>query len=261
MVKAKASKASKIKKKKWIKIFPPKLFGNNIVGEIPVFEPSSLVGKKVKINLMSLTRDIKKQNINLKIIITKVDGENAHTDYYGYYLNPSSMKRIVRRGKEKLSVSAIFKTADNKKVRINPLIIPFRKIKGSVSASLKKAATEMIASYASKTTLENLIRDLISTKLQKTLKSNLKKIYPIKIVEVAKLHIETGKKKHMEAKIEETKPEGESEEAPVKEAPKVEQPEIKEAPKVEVKEEITEVKETTEEVEIKETPKEEAKAE
>jgi len=201
MAEEKVAKATKIKKKKWVRIIAPTLFKNDQIGEIPVIEPSSLVGRVVTVNLMTLTRDMRKQNTSLKLTISSVKGDNAATSLYGYYLNAASIKRLVRRGKEKIGLTVICKTSDGKKIRLMPLIIPHSKVKGSIATSFKKSAKEFITSYASKTTFESIIRDLITNKLQRDVKSALKKVYPVRILEVAKLHLEKSKKPHEEKEI------------------------------------------------------------
>lgn len=215
MVEEKAVKTTKVKKKRWVQILAPVLFRNELIGEIPTSEPKSLIGRTVTVNLMTLTRDMKKQNTSIKLVITNIKGEKTITEFYGYYLNPTSIKRLVRRGKEKIDISSICKTSDNKKIRIMPLIIPFTKVKSSVAAAFRKSAIDYLTSYAAKTTFENMIKDLLTSKLQRELKGVLKKIYPIRILEIAKLHIETEKKpfeKKIEIKVEETKEEPEEKE-------------------------------------------------
>jgi len=209
---------------------------------------------------MGLTRDIKKQNTSLKFTITNIKGDKAITDFYGYYLNPSSIKRLVRRGKEKIGLSIICKTADNKKIRIMPLVIPHRKVKGSIATAFRKRIADYLTAYAAKTSFENMIKDLIITKTQRDLKGALKKIYPVRILEVAKLHIETEKKTgDKEVKVEVKKKEIKEEETAKKEEKKEEVKEEKpkeektEAPKKEEKQEKT--------AEKKEAPQEEPKSE
>ncbi|MBW2989547.1 hypothetical protein KY358_04485 [Candidatus Woesearchaeota archaeon] len=233
MAEEKKSRATKIKKKKWIQIMSPSLFGNEMVGEIPVMDSSSLVDRSITVNLMSLTRDIKKQNTRIRIFVSGVKGDQAITQLYGYYLNPTSIRRLVRRGKKKVSFSVTCKTSDGKKVRVMALLVPYSYIKGSVAASLKKSALSYLNAYSSKTKFEDMIKDLIMNKLQRDMKTALKKVYPIRILEIAKLHLEK-EKKPLEGKAEiepvakEDEPEQEEKEAP-EEAPEEKKKEEKPA--------------------------------
>ena len=195
MVEEKVTKAaSKVKRKKWIKIIAPKLFNNEIMGEIPVTEPKSLVGRCISVSLMGLIGDMKKQGTNVKFTITNVQGDRASTELVGYSIVPSSVRRLVRRGKERLEMSFICKTSDNKIIRIKPLMVPPIKLKGSVCVALRKTTSNYLTTNIAKLSFDNLIKDLITTKLQKSLKDELKKTYPLRIIEVAYVHIETKEK-------------------------------------------------------------------
>lgn len=231
-------KATKVKRKKWFQIVSPALFKNELVGEMPASEPKFLIGKMVSVNLMSLTRDMKKQNTSIKFIITDVKGDKVITEFYGYYINPASIKRLVRKGKERIDVSIVCKTSDNKKIRVMPLMIPPVKVKGSVAVGFRKNAANYLISYIGKTTFENVVKDLISGKMQKELKDTLKKVYPIRILEISKLHIEKEKKpveKKAEEKVE-SKEEGEEVKEEGKETKEIKEEEEK-TPKEETKEE------------------------
>ena len=196
---SKALKLAKVKRKRWVTIVTPASFNSEFVGEIPVTEPKSLIGKSITVNLMNLTRDIKKQNTTLKFTVIDVQGDKASTELRGYNLVPSSVRRLLRRGKERVDLSFICKTSDGKKVRIKPLMIPPVKLKGSVSASLKRVVINYIVPFVAKTTFDNVVRELISGKLQRSLKDELKKVYPIRIVEVSAFYVEYKIKKGKEA--------------------------------------------------------------
>ena len=63
--KARAKKLTKAKKKTWVKIHAPKIFNEQIIGETLVADSSLTIGKPITVNLMNLTGDIKKQQINI----------------------------------------------------------------------------------------------------------------------------------------------------------------------------------------------------
>ena len=60
----------KVKKKTWVKILSPAIFGQKEIGETIVFEPKKLVGKKIDTNLMILTGDPRKQHVTIGLIVT-----------------------------------------------------------------------------------------------------------------------------------------------------------------------------------------------
>ena len=259
MADEKSSKGTKIKKMKWVQVLSSVLFGKESIGEIPVHEPKSLVGRSVTVNLMTLTRDMKKQNTRIRFVITHIKGDQANTELYGYYLNSASIKRLVRRGKDKVAILTICKTSDNKKIRILTMIIPHSKVKGSIATNFRNSASRYIAAYAAKTTFETMIKELITNKLQREIKSALKKIYPARIVEVAKLHIEKEKGPVETKIVEDIKVEEEVKEKPAEE--KTEEPKKEEVKKAEEKPIVpnsSSKAQTKEEVKTEEPKKEKA---
>ncbi|MEA2037330.1 MAG: hypothetical protein U9O94_07505 [Nanoarchaeota archaeon] len=249
MAKEKTSRGTKVKKKKWTSVLAPKSFGNDIIGEVYAYDPKSLIGRVVTVNLMGLTGDMKKQNTNLKFNISHSEGPNVITALTGYYIVSASIRRLVRRGKKRLDFSFICKTSDNKRVRIKPLMIPRSGTKSSTSRDLRKATIDYVTNYISKLTFENAIRNLMAHKIQRAIRDELKKVYPIKISEITALYIEEGKKtfgQKEELKLREVT----EEEAPKEENKKAEEESPKEseegkeekaeAPKEEKKEEKAE---------------------
>ena len=91
-------KASRGKlKKRWFSLVAPKMFGNQSLGDIPSFTPESIVGRNITVNLMNLTRDMRTQNVNVSFSVGKVMGDKAYTDFVGYRIMPSAIKRLVKR--------------------------------------------------------------------------------------------------------------------------------------------------------------------
>lgn len=194
--------STKIKKKKWYPLVAPKIFRNVTLGETLVFDEKAMLGKTITQNLMSLTGDIKKQNINIDFIVTKVENGRALTKIVGFRMIPTSVKRLTRRRSQKISLSFTCNTADGKQIRIKPLIFAISTTKGSVATHLRRSATEYLIKTINKMTYENLLIDLINHKFQYSLKDSIKKIYPIRASEIREMYIEKEKRHDVETKEE-----------------------------------------------------------
>jgi len=193
-------KLLKGKKKHWCQILAPRVFNNAVLGESLVSNAELLIGKKIKINLMNLTRDPKKSNVNLNFIVESIK---------------EAIKRLVKKGRNKIELSFLCSTSDNKTVRIKPFAVTRGMAKGAVLASLRKGITGELAKFVNRVTFEELLNQIMFHKLQMGLKKQLKKVYPIRNFEIKSLKIEERKK------------------VPVKEKPKQEKKQ--EVPKEEVK--------------------------
>ena len=121
---AKKSKViTKIEKKNWVALLAPKLLDERVVGEAYVNDAKTLMGKQLKINLMTITNDIKKQNINVTLKVSKVNPDSAFTELIAYEIVPSSIRRLVRRGRVRIDYVLSSKTKNGKNIRIKLFII------------------------------------------------------------------------------------------------------------------------------------------
>jgi small subunit ribosomal protein S3Ae len=233
--------ATKIVKKEWLSIKASKFFNNEMLGECYVTGPDDLIGRSISVNLANITGDIRQQSITLKFIINSVDEGAGIADVKGYEMAPASIKRVVRRGSNRLDESIVCKTSDDKSVKIKPMIVTRTLTKSAVHRALRKALIASVASQVKKHTFESLINEILTSKIQIGVKSDLKKIYPLKSVEIRVLEtVEEKKDDDSEKSIE-------KEEKPKKKPKKVskkleeaEEKKIEESPKEEKTEETPE---------------------
>jgi small subunit ribosomal protein S3Ae len=194
----------KIKKKKWVEILAPKLFREEFIGESLVADPQSLQGRKVTISLMQLIRDPKKQSTNITFEITKVQSHKATTKLKSYKIGAAALKRLARRRRDKIQDSFLCKTKDDITIRIKPMIITFANTSKQVLSKIRLKAKEVLASNAKTLTFEELVQSLLSNTLQKDIRKHVKKLYPVRIVEISYIGIESPKRAK-KSKIEEAR--------------------------------------------------------
>ena len=180
---------TKVAKKLWHPIVAPKIFRNIALGETIVYDPEKIVGKKLSQNLMTLTNDVKRQNIKINFEVTKVEDNKAHTEIIGYDMVQSSVKRLVRRDINKIDMSFTCTTSDKKTIRIKPILITRSATSNSVVTKIRKNAQEYLVNHISKMSYDNFTNDLIGHKLQSGLKVILNKIHPLRICEIRSMHI------------------------------------------------------------------------
>jgi ribosomal protein S3AE len=255
------ARVKKTEKKKWFLIVAPKLFHNQVVGEILLSNPSDAVGRIVPVNLANLARDPRRQHIIIKLKTNNVAGEKIHTEPIGYEISPSFIKRMVRKRGAKIDHTFSVRTADDQKLKLKIIILTRRNTNLSVKTALRKKTEEILGKEFKKINFIELMQLIVSHKIQGSMKKQLSKVTPLKSFEIRHLSIEKVKKyeaKPVEGKKEEGKP-SEPQKLEIKkisEKPKEEAPKEEETKKEEVKEEKKEApKEKVEEKE--EAPKEE----
>ena len=175
------------KKKRWFNILASPEFRNIVIGETPSFAPESLVGRTMRVNLMTLTRDPKKQNFSVIFKVKEVNGGDAHTELIKYNMGTVHIKRVVKRGKDKVDDSFVVTTSDNIKLRVKPFLITRGKVQHSVLTSLRKVSKEFIENEAKGKSCSDFWVSVLSSDLQRSMRGVLKKIYPLALVEIRML--------------------------------------------------------------------------
>jgi len=179
-----ASEDKKLVKKKWYKLVAPKLMNNQVLGEIIGKESESLINSTVKFDLMTLTNDPKRQGIYAKMKVTSVQGDNAILTTIGYSMIPATVRRKMKKGVGKVEDSFVVETGDKQKVVVKVFILTRAKVSKSILRKIRKQTREFIAEYVKKNKYENIIYDLLDSKLQRTIKDMLTKVYPIRVCEI-----------------------------------------------------------------------------
>jgi ribosomal protein S3AE len=210
MAKAKARIVTK--KKQWVKIVAPAAFEGIELGETYVNEKKEVIGKKISVNIMNISRGYRRQNIDVSFEVTGMHEDKAVTEFIGYQIIPSSTKRMVRRGKNKISDSFVAKTADNKFIKIKPILVTRSKTNGSVQTLLRKSMRQYLAGMIAKQKLDDFAKEVVAHRIQKGMFHVAAKIFPLSVCEIRWLHV--TKEKNSVEKVKEMQkakeePEGE----------------------------------------------------
>ena len=193
MAKKKAAKVV-VKKKRWVPVIAPKLFNEKEIGEMHVEEPQATIGRKLTVSMAAVTGDPRKQNTMLKFLISGVVGEKLQTELIGYRLNTAAIKRLMRRNRSKIDDSILFKTADEKKVRVKPLIVTRGRAQGGVKSAIRKQIKEYLSKTITKTKYEVLMREILQGKFQRTMQDTLRKTFPVAGSEIRNIELIIPKK-------------------------------------------------------------------
>lgn len=185
----KAKLVTKVIKKTWIPLIAPKELNERPIGEAYVLDPKSLIGKSVTTNLMTITNDIKMQNINITLKIVKATPEKAFTECVGFSVVPSTMRRLVRRGKSRIDHVVQCTTKNGKQIAVKVFIVTNAIAYNSIATKMRRIVASAIKEIAANSAYEALVRDIISHRIQNDLREVLRKVYPIRICEVRALEI------------------------------------------------------------------------
>jgi small subunit ribosomal protein S3Ae len=197
--------SGKVKKKRWCQIQTTNQFNNTVLGESYVSEPGNLLNKHVNVNLMTLTNEVRKQHISLKFKVKKVVESKGTAEPVSYSMSGSFIKKLVRRKRNKIDISFTAYTKDGFPIVMKILLITISCVPNSVATALHKKAIAYSKSFLKQTPFQEAINKMISYSFQKTLKDNLKKIYPLKTTETRFFGIATeSRMKSSKMKTKET---------------------------------------------------------
>ncbi len=180
----KTTKEIKKKKKRWVSLFAAASFDNLKLGESLVEEPAQLVGRTIKVNLMTLVNDPKKQHVHLVFKLVQVKGDVVEGDVTGYEVSNAFVKRMVRKGNQKIEDSFIAVSKEGKQFVVKPLFVVRHKVKGSVGTSIRKTVRAFLTEAFKDEDKETIFHAAISNKIQSELRSLVKKIYPVAACEL-----------------------------------------------------------------------------
>ena len=169
----------KKKKKKWLVILASKEFNNQEIGETYINEPEQALNRTIQINLMTLTRDPKKQNFNVFFKIKDVKNNQATTTLLAYKIQSAQLKKITKKNKAKVEDSYIYETKDKAKLIIKPILITKSLTYKNTLKEIRKLTRVFLDKYCKEHDVSEVMRDIVSGSLQREIKANAKKMIPM----------------------------------------------------------------------------------
>ncbi|MBU1203637.1 MAG: hypothetical protein KKG60_01055 [Nanoarchaeota archaeon] len=182
--KLRRKEAPKKKKKVAYGIFAPEEFRGRQIGETETDEESKLIGRKINVPLSELTGDPRSQNIKVRFRIIGLKEGKAITETSEYNVLPAYIKRIVRPGKSKIDDSFVLKSSEGIKLQLKPIIITRYKTNNLTKASIRNKTKEYFTKLLETETYPKLVLGIISKNIQRDLSKQLKKVYPVGIVDL-----------------------------------------------------------------------------
>ncbi len=175
--------------KVWYNINAPEIFGASQIGETLADSPKKLEGRVTQITLQDITGDFSQMHLKLNFQIDRIVGLDAHTIFIGHDLTSDYIRRLTRRKHSKMDGVYDVVTLDGYRVRIKPMAITERRIKTSQQNAIRGEMAKVINEGASRATLPEVIRAMISGEMSKMIFRRCKPIYPIKRVEIRRSQV------------------------------------------------------------------------
>lgn len=177
------------KEKQWYKIMSPEGFGEEEIGISPSRDPDFLVNRKVEATMRELAGDFSKQYVKLKFQVDRVTGDTAHTKFIGHEVTTDYVRSMIRRGTSRIDAPIIVNTKDGYKIKLHVLSITTRRAKSSQQKFMRETIDEILNNIVSDKNFVEVVEAVVTGKIASELYHNVKKIYPLKRVEIIKTKV------------------------------------------------------------------------
>lgn len=177
------------KGKEWYELVAPKLFGEHVLAETPSSDVAQLKGRTVVVNAAALTGNPAKYYFKLRFRVASVSGRRALCEYAGHECSRDFISRMVRRRSKRIDTRDVVNTKDGRRLTVKVVAATAHSTKTSIQSEVKKKISAAVSSLASQTTLDDWIREMLSGDLQKALRSEASKVYPLRELEINKTEV------------------------------------------------------------------------
>lgn len=187
MAEKRKQQGGKVKKKHWAQILAPKVFDNVIIGEAHIYEKEELLGKSVSTNLMTITDDPRKQGFSIRFDVKEVKDGKGYTQVVGVSMTPSAVKRLMRRGRDKVDDSFLLKIAGGRLVRVKPVMVTNTKCSKAAQTDIRLTVRKRLRDHFARMRFEDISKEIVDGKLQRMLKDLCNKTHPIRSSDIREL--------------------------------------------------------------------------
>ncbi|MBW3021277.1 hypothetical protein KY334_08330 [Candidatus Woesearchaeota archaeon] len=175
-----------VKKKKWVSLIGP---NGKELGESYVEDPATLVGRKLNVNLMTYSGNPKQRRYNVSFVVTGFQGDSVKTTMCGFETQPTSIKMSIKKGSDRVDHRIKVINANKVEMILKPIIITKGNASAALRTQLRKVFDAFVKEYFSKKSTSQALNDVIAQKIQKDLKKELSKVYPVKMVIIKKFFV------------------------------------------------------------------------
>ncbi len=167
----------------------PKSFGESFLSETPATDSKHIAGRIIEVPVSNLLNDKTKNHMKLIFKVTDVENKKAHTKFGGFYVVREFISRNVRPELEKLYVVDYAETKDNWKLQITTTAILNGKCESTILSKSRKLISDFFKNQAANSTIDDFVKNVVSSNYQKIIRKDCSKIYPVRFAEINKIEV------------------------------------------------------------------------
>lgn len=178
--------------KEWYEIIAPPMFGGAKIGETPTLDARQLSGRVLETTLGDLIDDFSKSHIKLYFQVKGIEGNRAVTKFIGHDMARDYVRSQVRRRATKVDNISTVTTQDGYRMRISSMVTSLRRVQSSQIEAVRSGMHEVVEHRAAERTFDQFVQEVVLGKLAADIYKVIKKICPVKRVEVRKTKVLAG---------------------------------------------------------------------
>ncbi len=202
------------KSKSWYAVHAPKFLNEVEVAQVPSLDDEHMLNRIIKIPLKDVTKDLSHVYTTIKLRVSEIKGKTAYTKFIGHEVSREYLHALVRRRMDALNVVVWVSSKDGVEFKVKAVVLTGTSCSGTQKNSLRVALLKEIRERASSKEFGQFIYDTLFGKTAGEIFKVLKKIAPLKRVEIRKTELKEVFDVEASAIDKELKPEGEESEAP-----------------------------------------------
>lgn len=172
--------------KRWYDVLAPEQFDRKAIGKTPADEPETIPGRTLETTLGEITDNASENNTKLTFKVTDVGSDAAYTEFIKHELTRDYLRSLVRRGASKIDATLTVRTADDYRVKVQPVAFTTKKANHSQERAIRARMVEMVREAAQDRTYEAFMDGIVHGRLSSAIYADTKTIYPLRRVEIQK---------------------------------------------------------------------------
>ena len=156
----------KWKSKVWFNVYPPKLFGESAIGEIPANDEKAIAGRLIKVNMSWITHRPEHSFMLIGLRVTTVSGNNANTEFDYLEQTFSYIHSLVKRHSSAIYTVDNLTDKNGRNFVLKLLAVTDNKLRTPKKTAVRKGITEFEKEYSSSHTADELLNALLDNSFQ-----------------------------------------------------------------------------------------------
>lgn len=177
----------KWKKKREFTLFLPALFDKKEMGKTVAEKSEQLMNRTMTLSLRDIMKEARRSPYLLTFKVNNVQGQNVYTETKAFDVQPSFLKRNVRRRSSKIDTIQKVSTSDSIKLKVKTMTITAKKANRSQETAIRKMVEDRIKLEVTKNNYNKFLNNILQGDFMKKVQADAKKVYPIRRFEIVQI--------------------------------------------------------------------------